>query len=83
MKNSNTINLKLLMKENSFIQKNGVKEYLRISPETIHEYKTRFIDVITDDMPKIAEIADRYGRKTIQASDLIEFYGIVANEIRR
>jgi len=66
--NSNTINVKTLMKENAYVvEKNGSRKYLKISPESIQEYKKRVEESIESNLPLIASIADKDGRSTIMS----------------
>ena len=89
--NSNVINVKTLMKENAVVKTRAGKLFMNISPESVQEMKTRIVDALVDNMPKIAERVYQDGRKTIMTKhypgskpdvcDITMHLGIVGNDV--
>lgn len=90
--NSNVINVKMLMKENAYVEgKNGDRKYLKISPESVQEMRKRIVESLECNMPQIACIADCDGRSTIMTRhypgdkpdvcDVTMFFGFVNSQI--
>ena len=89
--NSNVINVKTVMKENAFVKTRVGRLFMNISPESVQEMKTRIVDALVDNMPKIAERVYQDGRKTIMTKhypgsksdvcDITMHFGIVGNDV--
>jgi len=89
--NSNMINVKTLMKENAFVKTRAGKLFMNISPGSVQEMKTRIVDALVDNMPRIAERVYQDGRKTIMTKhysgskpdvcDITMHLGIVGNDV--